>query len=74
MTNNKPLSKSASYLALTCEALARSVYAVAASAEPVITVQLYHQGLHNTPKNLRATLQDALDAVPADTYDAILLV
>jgi hypothetical protein len=74
MTNNKPFSKTPSYLALTCEALSRSVYAAAASAEPVITVQLYHQGLHNTPKNLRATLQDALDAVPADTYDAILLV
>jgi hypothetical protein len=74
MTNNKPLSKSPSYLALTCEALARTVYAAAANAKPVITVQLYRQGLHNTPKNLRATLQDALDAVPADTYDAILLV
>ncbi len=74
MTNKKTLSQAPSYLALTCEALARSVYAVAASAEPVISVQLYRQGLHNTPKNLRATLQDALDAIPADTYDAILLV
>jgi hypothetical protein len=74
MTNTKPFAQAPAYLALTCEALSRTVYAAAAHAKPVITVQLYRQGLHNTPKNLRITLQDALDAVPADTYDAILLV
>jgi hypothetical protein len=62
------------FVALTCEALARCVYAAAAAAEPVVSVQLYRQGLHNTPKNLRSTLQDAVDAVPPGQYDAILLV
>ncbi len=39
-----------------------------------MTVQLFRQGLHDTPKNLRATLQAEIDALPAGEYDAILLV
>ncbi len=74
MTNNNPLSQTPSYVALTCEALARSVYAVASNARPAIEVQLYRQGLHNTPKSLRHTLQAAIDAVPPGKHDAILLV
>lgn len=62
------------YIALTCEALARTVYAAAAESSHTITVQLYRQGLHNTPKKLRTTLQDQIDTVPAGEYDAILLV
>ncbi len=62
------------FIALTCSALARSVYAAAAKASPVVTVQLYDQGLHNTPKKLRHTLQGEIDAVPPGEYDAILLV
>ncbi len=61
------------YIALTCEALARSIYAQAADSPHTITVQLYRQGLHNTPKKLRSTLQDQIDAVEPETYDAILL-
>ncbi|MBI5959811.1 MAG: DUF1638 domain-containing protein [Chloroflexi bacterium] len=61
------------YIALTCEALARSIYASAADSPHVISVRLYRQGLHNTPKNLRATLQEAIDAIQPGECDAILL-
>lgn len=61
------------YLALTCEALARSIYAVSAAAPHAISVRLVRQGLHNTPKTLRATLQEQIDAVAPDAFDAILL-
>lgn len=61
------------YLALTCEALARLVYRAAASAPAAVTVELFRQGLHDTPKRLRETLQAQIDAVPAGEYDTILL-
>ncbi|MBE2268921.1 MAG: DUF1638 domain-containing protein [Anaerolinea sp.] len=61
------------FLALTCEALARMTYSLAAASEHTITIQLYKQGLHNRPKGLRAVLQEQIDAVPPATYDAILL-
>jgi hypothetical protein len=61
------------YIALTCEALARSVYAAAAESPHTISVRLYHQGLHNTPKRLRRTLQDEIDAIQPGECDAILL-
>ncbi len=62
------------FLALTCEALARSIYGLAATAPHTVSVQLFRQGLHNTPKLLRNTLQEQIDAVPAGEYDALLLV
>lgn len=62
------------YIALTCEALARTVYAAAAQSPHAVTVQLYRQGLHNTPKNLHATLQEQIDAIQPGACDAILLV
>jgi hypothetical protein len=61
------------YIALTCEALARSVYAAAAASPHTISVRLYHQGLHNTPKLLHRTLQDEIDAIQPGECDAILL-
>jgi hypothetical protein len=63
----------ARYLALTCEALARPVYAAAAVSPHTINVRLFKQGLHNRPKGLRVTLQDEIDAVPQGEWDAILL-
>src|SRR5512145_3150155 len=62
------------YIALTCEALARSVYAVAAVAPHPVSVRLFKQGLHNTPKRLRIALQTAIDAVAVGECDALLLV
>lgn len=61
------------YIALTCEALARSVYAAAAESPHTVAVRLYRQGLHNTPKRLRETLQGQIDAIQPGECDAILL-
>jgi len=61
------------YIALTCEALARSIYAIAAEAPHTVSVRLYRQGLHNTPKKLRETLQEQIDAIQPGECDAILL-
>jgi len=58
----------------TCEALARQAYAIAANSPHTITVKLFEQGLHNTPKLLREALQEAVDAIPPDECDAILLL
>lgn len=62
------------YIALTCEALARSVYAAAAESPHTITVRLYDQGLHETPKSLRVTLQAQIDAIQPGECDGVLLV
>ncbi len=62
------------FIALTCEALARSIYAVAAASPHTVSVRLFKQGLHNTPRRLRATLQEQIDAIAPGECDAILLV
>ncbi len=61
------------YIALTCSALARSVYAEAALARPIVSIRLYDQGLHNVPRNLRARLQTEIDSIEVGSCDAILL-
>lgn len=61
------------YIALTCSALARSIYAAAADATNSISVRLFDQGLHNVPGDLRAKLQAGVDAIAPDECDAILL-
>lgn len=62
------------FLALTCEALARSIYQLSAATHHTVTIRLFGQGLHNRPKNLRTILQEEIDRVPVNEYDAILLV
>ena len=64
----------AHYLALTCEALARSIYRLSAETPHTITTRLFKQGLHNRPKNLRVVLQEEINAIEDGVYDAILLV
>lgn len=61
------------YLALTCSALARSIYGLASTAPHIVTVRLFDQGLHNKPRTLRDQLQEAVDAIQYDEADAILL-
>jgi hypothetical protein len=61
------------FIALTCSALARSVYAAAAVSPHTATVRLFDQGLHNAPKNLRSRLQAGIDAVEPGECDAVLL-
>lgn len=62
------------FLALTCEALARSIYQISAETNHIVSVRLFGQGLHNRPKGLRQILQEEIDNVPDDEFDAILLV
>jgi hypothetical protein len=64
----------AQYVALTCEALARSIYGLAAETSHAVTMRMFRQGLHNTPKNLRSVLQEEIDDIEANRYDAVLLV
>jgi len=61
-------------IAITCEALARSTYALAAVAPHTVTIRLLRQGLHNTPRKLRAALQAEIDAIQPGECDAILLI
>ncbi|MBZ0293107.1 MAG: DUF1638 domain-containing protein [Anaerolineae bacterium] len=61
------------YTALTCSALARSIYGLAATSPHIVSVQLFDQGLHNTPGNLRKRLQTAVDNIQPGEADAILL-
>ena len=63
---------------LSCEALARMVYASAAQTPHVVDVEIFRLGLHNEPKNLRARLQQAIDENTINHkggggYDAIVL-
>jgi hypothetical protein len=58
---------------LGCEALARLTYWCAAQSPHTIDVELLRYGLHNTPADLRARLQERIDATDA-AYDAIVLV
>lgn len=62
------------YVALTCSALARSVYGLAAASRHIVSVRLFDQGLHNKPNGLRAKLQSAIDEIKPDEAEAILLV
>jgi hypothetical protein len=66
-------SETKHFIALTCEALARSIYAAAAISPHTVTVRLFQQGLHNTPKRLNEMLQKEIDEIPDTQYDAILL-
>jgi hypothetical protein len=61
------------FIALTCGALARSIYAAAATAPHTVSVRLFAQGLHNIPRNLRDVLQVEIDGIRPGECDAILL-
>ena len=56
-----------------CEALARPIYWCAAQSPHIIDIELLRYGLHNTPTDLRARLQERINATD-DAYDAIVLV
>jgi hypothetical protein len=59
-------------LAITCEALARSVYLCAARSPHVVDVHLNRIGLHDDPPDLRSTLQAHIDEAGAP-FDAVVL-
>jgi hypothetical protein len=56
-----------------CEALARPIYWCAAQSPHTIDVEMLRYGLHKTPADLRARLQERINATD-DAYDAIVLV
>ena len=58
---------------ISCEALAREFYLAAATSPHVIDFELLAFGLHNTPDELRATIQSAIDAAEGKGYDCIIL-
>ncbi len=58
---------------LGCEVLARELYHCAASAPNVVDMELLPKGLHETPELLREELRRRIEAVPQDTYAAIIL-
>jgi len=58
---------------LGCEALARLLYISAAQSPHIVDIELFKLGLHSRPNELRERLQEAIDAVPTDEYDAIVL-
>jgi hypothetical protein len=63
------------FIALTCEAMLRSVTAAAASSPHRVTIQTFKQGLHDRPKSLNGALQAAVDSVTIGqgACDAVLL-
>ena len=57
---------------ITCEVLARIVYACAAKSPNIIDVELVQRGLHNQPENLRKHLQSMIETADNKKYDAVL--
>lgn len=57
----------------SCEALARLVYHCAAQSPHLVDVELVRIGLHNEPINLRGLLQQKIDAISSQDYEAIVL-
>jgi hypothetical protein len=55
-----------------CEVLARAIYWCAAQSPHIVDVEMLRRGLHNEPPDLRAKLQQAIDAT-GPGYDAIVM-
>ena len=58
---------------IACEALARILYHNAATTPHIVDIDLFELGLHNEPADLQKILQQEVDKVDAEKYDAILL-
>ncbi|MCO6451856.1 MAG: DUF1638 domain-containing protein [Caldilineales bacterium] len=58
---------------LACDVLARPIYLCAAQSPHIVDIELFKRGLHNTPKILRATLQERIDAAAGQGYDAVVM-
>ncbi|MBD3242689.1 MAG: DUF1638 domain-containing protein [Chitinivibrionales bacterium] len=58
---------------ISCEALARLVYAAAARSRHVVDIELLPIGLHADAADLRRKIQERIDAVAAGSYDAVVL-
>lgn len=58
---------------LACEIAAREIYYCAARARHTVSIELLTQGLHDNSDVMRAELQQHVDAVDAERFDAVLL-
>jgi Protein of unknown function (DUF1638) len=61
------------FMCLACEALARAVYLCAARSQHLVDVELFRIGLHREPAELRARLQERIDAASGEGYDAVVM-
>jgi len=60
-------------MCLSCEVLARPIYLCAARSPHIVDVELLQRGLHNNPADLRNRLQERIDALSSQNYDAIVM-
>ncbi|MHB9036529.1 MAG: DUF1638 domain-containing protein [Armatimonadota bacterium] len=58
---------------IACEALTREVRLASAKSPHIIDIEYLAFGLHNTPNDLRTTIQDKIDACEGRGYDYIIL-
>ncbi len=58
---------------LACEIMVRELGFVAAHSRNTLDIEFLPLGYHENPKEGRARLQERIDAVPPNRYDAILL-
>jgi hypothetical protein len=58
---------------LGCEALARIIYLCAAYSPHIVDIELFQIGLHKEPADLRALLQERIDAATGEEYDAVVM-
>ncbi len=61
------------YHLIACHVLWRELCHFTAQSNNVFEIKFLEQGLHNTPDLLREEVQEAIDDVPEDSCDAILL-
>ena len=67
-------SKGKRYKLISCEIIYREMCLLAAQSEHIVDAQFLRKGLHDAgAQEMQADLQEAINAVPQDTYDAILL-
>ncbi len=60
-------------LCVGCEVLAREIYLCAAHSPHTVDIELFRQGLHDTPVDLRTKLQAQIDAAAGQGYDALVV-
>lgn len=67
------MDKAKRFYVVSCHVLWREVCHFTSLSENIFNIRFLKQGLHCTPDLLRKELQEAIDAVDNDGYDAILI-
>ncbi len=66
--------KQQKFLLISCAVLARECYYCASVSKNIIDLKILEQGLHDVGEvKMAASLQDTINKVETDKYDAILL-